>query len=915
MSDRKPIVVSSRAALATLSGASSARYAFTLDSGSRLFRWVPDSIAEEDGQLVVVQSTGGGAPGAWISNREDVRGDDIAASGTIQIGDGFWRKVTAASAVSVTLGVENAAAGDILTITSASDYAATVVNGGPDAGAIAVLPDRGAFVAAYFDGGDWTLFHAAGLGLEGGITRVDGSDATPGATMQAAIDAGAKRFLLSGELVFEQTVTITGGNGILIEGEHGCTVYPPQNADRTRDDDGSLAWLRAVPVVHASTTLLASAGAVALGEGAKKNDRTITVADAAGAGIVTDSWIRIDRAREVTFDPSTGTIASVDGNPIGWSSNQRIRIAPGDTTRDDATTAVLPSAILALPGSYNNASTSLWVIQVSSTTCKVSSSAGPGAAITGGTAGTGPLWALPHADGDAVYQQDAARVQPRTLYQVDSVAGNVLTLKQPLAHFAPLGCVVRRVTPNVGLTIRNIDFTPNVDGVCPSGIRIESGAGCVVQDVTVAGFSRAGVDLMHCRDSLVERIVNGGNCNAVVLTHTAVECSVRDGRQSATAPAGVHQYGVPRACIHERHRPVGGEIANNFYSGHAAGIRCMGRDGGKITRNRITGCHDALFGERDPTLLYGGGTCYASGTISVGIYVPGTCGEYSRQLEVSENECEGNTTLYAENGGANRWSAQYIIGDVWGCLFRDNYAGNAGRSPQTVGAYQCGFAFFDAFDLSAPGNVARGQYFALTFYNQSNIYGGDFLLVETAGDANGGAYGIVLRDFNIASRISLDSLVVGSTYPLVELANGVVESGNQVAPPECLRIASATQGGTISRDLAIGQNRDGVGWLAGDIVELYEVTDSGVRNPVWRTPTAVDARKQGVVWGYGAGNAQYCLIARGGARYVRTAGGHSPGDLLRSQIGLRTAIVDNAAAYPLGVAQAYAAGAGATVVE
>lgn len=748
--------------------------------------------------------------------------------------------------------------------------------------------------------------------------EVDGATtATPSADITAALAAGTRSFRLRGAIVAEAMITITGGthDGVTIEAEPGCTVYPPQNADRSRDDDGALAWLRAVPQVHAQTTVLASAGAVALGEGAKKDDWTITVSDAAGAGIVAGSWIRIDRAREVTFDPSTGTLTSVDGSPMGYSSNQRIRMAPGDTTRDDATTAVLPSAISALPGSYAEASTSLYVIPVSSTTCKVSSSAGPGAALTGGTAGTGPLWVIPHFDGDAIYQQDAARVQPRTLYQVESVATNVLTLRQPLAHFAPLGCVVRRVSPVLNLTVRGIDFTTNLDGACPSGIRIESGAGCLVEDVTVAGFSRAGVDLMHCRDSEVRRPRNGGRCNAVVLTHTAVECVIRDGRQYPGAPSGVHEYGIPRAAILERHRAVGGAVIGNYYSGHAAGIRCMGRDGGKISGNRIANCHDGYFDERDPSLLYGGGTCYASGAISVGIYVPGTHGEYSRQLDVSENECTGNTTLYAEAAPPYRWSAQFIIGDVWGCRFRDNVAGNGGRSPATAGAYQCGFAFFDAFDVSIPGTVARGQYFGVTFFNQSNVYGGDVLIVQTSG-GGGDQYGFIMRDFNIASRVSLDSIVDGTTYPFVELASGVIEAANQVAPPECFRVARATRGGAISTDLHIAQNRDGgAGWLAGDIVEQYEVTDSGVHNPVWRTPTAVDARRQAVVWGYGAGLNAYCLVARGGARYVRTASGHSCGDYLRSQIGSRLATVDNAAAYPIGVASAYAAAGGGVVVD
>lgn len=220
MSDRKPIVVSSRAALATLNGASSARYAFTLDSGSRLFRWVPDSVAEEDGQLVVVQSTGGGAPGAWISNREDVRGDDIAASGTIQIGDGFWRKVTATSAVSVTLGVENATTGDYIIVTNASDYIATVINGGPGAGTLATLqPGGSAVVYAYFVDSNWVVWWATSgdAGLLGSSETWD---------MPLAL-SGLKRYAYAGAQVSSLVVPLASSGHA--DGA-AATLYIPANS-------------------------------------------------------------------------------------------------------------------------------------------------------------------------------------------------------------------------------------------------------------------------------------------------------------------------------------------------------------------------------------------------------------------------------------------------------------------------------------------------------------------------------------------------------------------------------------------------------------------------------------------------------------------------------------------------------------
>lgn len=159
--DAKPDVYQSRASLASVYGTPFMRYAHTLDSDGQLFRWVPNSLATDDGRTVIVGNTG--YAGAWVLCRADDKGSDIVdTSTTITVGGGAWRRIVGPLTANrtMTLSATNAAAGDVLELTRTDTAAFTVaiVNGGPSAGTLYTMASGSAAnVRACFDGANWLL--------------------------------------------------------------------------------------------------------------------------------------------------------------------------------------------------------------------------------------------------------------------------------------------------------------------------------------------------------------------------------------------------------------------------------------------------------------------------------------------------------------------------------------------------------------------------------------------------------------------------------------------------------------------------------------------------------------------------------------------------------------------------------------
>lgn len=158
------------AELRTVQGREGPRYVWVLSLGA-LFRWVPGSTAEDDGFTVLVPLVGGFL-GAWLRCRPSptptgtpvLLGD---ADAHVNVGQGFWFELPASTLNQnrfVTLGTANAAAGDEVEVTKldAGAFTLTLVNGGPAAGNLAVLPMGSRyFFVAYFDGTNWITRRSA----------------------------------------------------------------------------------------------------------------------------------------------------------------------------------------------------------------------------------------------------------------------------------------------------------------------------------------------------------------------------------------------------------------------------------------------------------------------------------------------------------------------------------------------------------------------------------------------------------------------------------------------------------------------------------------------------------------------------------------------------------------------------------
>jgi len=734
------------------------------------------------------------------------------------------------------------------------------------------------------------------------ITRIDGSNAAPAATLQAALDAGAKRFVLTGDLVFESTVTLSGSgySDVVIVGAPGSTVTPPQNSVVAQDDNGALAWLRAVsPAVSTPTPVTAAAA---------RGAYTLTVASA--TGLAAGDWIRVDRGRRMTFDASSGLFTAVEGE-VSFASNQVIRLCAGDPIRNDQIgTSVVPSAISAISGT-TVVSTTLYAIPVSSTRIQVSSIAGPGAAITGGTNGTGELWLAPQTDGDMVLQQDAGTVQPRALYQIASVAGNTLALVQPIATNILRGSTVQRVDLCSGLVIEGIDFSPNLDGFCPSGIRLESVTNSRLSGVTGAGFTRAAIDDCWSRSVVIEDAVHAGRSNALVLRHSTINGHTLNPSTSPKAPLAVNARGIPRAIYMERHRCADTVTSGaRFVGAHASGIRMVGSTACLFQDCQVAMMDASLFASRDPTLLYTGGTPWGAAAVSVCQYNTTAYGEFSRQCQFIGLVASGNVAPYYETISPYRWSAQVIISDTYGIDLVGVSIGNAGRSPSTAGAWQNGLAFFDAFDCSVGDARIDGQFGAIIYYNANGTRIGRLITKETAGVANA-AVGILLRSVAANSSNVIDYWEANVTYPLIEHVPGSADLSMSV-----LSVREGTFNGSTARSIFLAQNQTAGVTSAGDVVQLSS-DGAPDYNPTWIVPNTADASKLASVWGYGSGPGVYMLVARLGERAVTaSAAAVAVGDKIVGIAASKQCAADNAATLPiLGVSLTNkGAGAAGTII-
>jgi hypothetical protein len=138
----------------------------------RMYRW--SDVSDDVDNAITAIRPQGGAAGAWLDVPEYDRGTDLTdASVTIRPSGNRWRVLPAATLTTdrvLTLGAPTATetfrAGHCILITNQGQARVlTIVNGGPAAGNVAVMPVTSrSWCLAMWDGTDW-IHRASGLAL------------------------------------------------------------------------------------------------------------------------------------------------------------------------------------------------------------------------------------------------------------------------------------------------------------------------------------------------------------------------------------------------------------------------------------------------------------------------------------------------------------------------------------------------------------------------------------------------------------------------------------------------------------------------------------------------------------------------------------------------------------------------------
>lgn len=137
------------------------RYAVVLELG-KIFAWNLYGTDDHDGVTVIAPQSGGAGSGRWVAVRPDELGEDLTNADAMIAVSGKRTRIlppaTLTSNHTLTLDDEGAVQGDELLIVrnDIAAYTYTLINGGADAGNVAVMPvSNRAWCCARFDGTDW----------------------------------------------------------------------------------------------------------------------------------------------------------------------------------------------------------------------------------------------------------------------------------------------------------------------------------------------------------------------------------------------------------------------------------------------------------------------------------------------------------------------------------------------------------------------------------------------------------------------------------------------------------------------------------------------------------------------------------------------------------------------------------------
>jgi len=692
-----------------------------------------------------------------------------------------------------------------------------------------------------------------------------------GSEIQALLNAGNKWIHLAtpnGSYTFDQGILLVGSasSNVLITSAPGATCIPPQQSSSAVADDGEASYLvRAIPNTYGT------AGSTSLNVKAKRGECTLFLSTS--ISLVAGDYIRIEKGIRIdSLDTSTGTFTISEG--VGFASNTALRLWHMDPIQN-VVSGTMPSA-------YSTA-TVYYYIPISPTTFKLSTAAGPGAAVTGGTNFVAPLYITPNsAVEDSFRRSDAPSVQPAYVYQVAAISGTTVTTSQPLASFHQKGNRVRKISPVKNLVL-DMELN-NLNGFVSSMYRLESivngeiyGAG--------SGCTRAIIDACYgTRDSSFY-FRHDGNNSAGFLGHTSVNNFVT-GECKADVTASVNSRGIPRALVFNRHRPTDNLFKDlKLFGGHSCGFAIMGDQCSSLQDAIIRNMSSSFAGTRDPTVLYVGSVPYSRAPgLSVGQYDTPLYGEYTLQFHCDNVLLDNNRVEFFDP--FTHWSAQAVISDVYNFSAGTIQCVNWGFKPSIAKSLCAGLALFDAFDYEIDKVETNGQYVGLIYYNVNSGDIRHLTLRQTTGESDI-CYGIGFVYPYIGSANRIGNMTLGVQYPVVTWALSGDDLGYRF-----LNVENAVFNADNTKSLFYIQNKTGATISDGELVELHSAT------MLLTNPTVANSPELYAVWGYGASSNFSALVSRTGDIYVTLAAATSAsvGDkVVANPSASRHGIIDNTA--------------------
>ena len=489
---------------------------------------------------------------------------------------------------------------------------------------------------------------------------------------------------------------------------------------------------------------------------------------------------------------------------------------------------------------------------------------------------------------------DGASVILSEIVRVGSsyVSGTTVPLETPLTQYHASGVAVKAVTPilEVGLHDLEIDAA---GGSLAVGLLHRYSQRLEVSGLKGKGFSRALVNLIGSKRLDVEAY-SRGEANSIVFAQSIQAARIEVDSDPA-ASLRHHASGIPRGLISFRFRCTNVQIPTAKLHRGCVGVQVWG--GKNISFGEVL-VHDMNSDRADTqwqTVGEGGG----SGS-RIGSGINGGAGPLGIE-EFGHGISFGKVVLdHCRHPAKVADGCQAYIHDWLDFYIGDLQLRNHGHDGITE--YIAGVVCSDVV-----GHIDRlkvgGAYFGLRTENATAAVIIDDYNYDGAPGSNGTNAGI---------GISLNHTTSGPTIRRLRLTNaagGFVRFGSAYADPLYTRIEAYLVDAVGDFSAAIpAYNNTGTSFAVGELVEFSGTfTLNSSVFPAVITPTGAKKNMGVVVVGAaqdpGTGVLMVCPLPNDYA-YVEmaNAGAVAVGDLIESQNGLRTGLVNNGSAAPLGKA-------------